>query len=452
MADRNPLTFNVGTFGPTSPEASSRQGTAKFRPTEEIGRTGLKQWGGYVYEEWLTELQGRRGAEMYREMADQDPVIGGILFCIEMLARNVTWWFEPGGSEQIDLQAKAFAEQCYFEDMSVTWSDLISEILTMLPYGYAWFECVYKRRGGDVRDPARKSKFTDGKIGLRKLSIRSQDSLLHWDFDPNGGIQAMVQQPPPTFDTLTVPIEKSLLFRTKIVKNNPEGRSILRNSVRPYYFMKNLQNIEGIGVERDLAGYPVLQAPPGVNIWGSTPGEKKLFEQAQAFITGVRRDELEGAVIPDGWVFTLLKGGGSRAFSTNEIITRYEQRVATSMLGDVVLLGQDKVGSYALAGTKKGILSACIEAFLDSVCSVFNTYETPRLFKLNGFKGLTDWPKLCHGPVEDVDLETIAALLTAMGAAGAPVFGGDVEDKLQNALLDKMGLPQMEADDTSEGE
>lgn len=457
MPRQHPLTYdssNSGAgFGPTSQSATGRNGSSsRYRPTDEIGRTGLKQWGGYVYEEWLTDLQGRRGAEMYREMSDQDPVIGGILLCIEMLARKVNWWVEPASQEQPDLLAQEFLQQCLFEDMSVTWADLISEILTMLPYGYAWFECVYKRRGGDVRDPRRKSKFTDGRIGLRKLAIRSQDSLLHWDFDDTGGIEAMVQTPPPSYETLTIPIAKSLLFRTKLVKNNPEGRSILRNAVRPYYFLKNMQNVEGIGVERDLAGYPVLKPPPGVNIWGSSAQEKQLMAQAQAFVSGVRRDELEGAVVPDGWTFELLKGGGSRAFNTNDIIGRYEQRIATSVLGDVVLLGQDKVGSYALAGTKKGILSAAIESFLDSICSVFNTYETPRLFKLNGFQGLTDWPKLCHGPVEDVDLETIAALLTAMGAAGAPVFAGDLEDKLQNALLELMGLPSIQADDTSEGE
>lgn len=53
----------------------------------EIGRIGQKRYGGFFYEEFLKELQGRKGVETYREMADNDDVIGAILFAIEMLIR-----------------------------------------------------------------------------------------------------------------------------------------------------------------------------------------------------------------------------------------------------------------------------------------------------------------------------------------------------------------------------
>lgn len=444
--------INMG-FGPQSRANVQKAGSAKLSPYAEIGRTGLRQWGGYVLEEWLTELQGRRGAEMYREMGDQDPIIAAILFAAEMLVRKVEWHIEPASSSQPDMQAQLFAQQCLFEDMSVSWTDLVTEILSMLQYGYSYFEVVYKRRGGDVRDPTRHSKFTDGKIGIRKLAIRSQDSLLHWDFDDTGGIQAMVQQPPPTYGTYTIPIEKALLFRTKVVKNNPEGVSLLRRCVRPYYFKKNLENLRGIGIERDLAGLPVLTPPPNLNIWDTAdPQMVQLLAQAQAFVSQVRRDELEGVVKPDGWVFELLKGGGAKQVDINAAINYYDQRMAMSILADMITLGADKVGSYALAGAKKDLFSAAVEAFLDQIASVFNTYCIPRLFKLNGWQGLTDWPKLQHGNVEDIDLETLAALLTSLGAAGAPVFAGDTNDELLGAILGKAGLPAPTADDTSDGE
>ena len=54
----------------------------------EIGRIGQKRYGGFFYEEFLKELQGRKGVETYREMADNDDVIGAILFAIEMLIRQ----------------------------------------------------------------------------------------------------------------------------------------------------------------------------------------------------------------------------------------------------------------------------------------------------------------------------------------------------------------------------
>ncbi|MGI6498023.1 MAG: hypothetical protein ACOX0U_04265 [Oscillospiraceae bacterium] len=58
-----------------------------------------------------------------------------------------------------------------------------------------------------------------------------------------------------------------MIFRTKSRKGSPEGRSILRNAYRSWYFKRRIQEIEGIGIERDLAGFPTLTAPEGMNIW-----------------------------------------------------------------------------------------------------------------------------------------------------------------------------------------
>ena len=49
----------------------------------ELGTSGLRRSGGFVHEEFLNQLRGRRGFLVYREMADNDPVIGSILYaCI----------------------------------------------------------------------------------------------------------------------------------------------------------------------------------------------------------------------------------------------------------------------------------------------------------------------------------------------------------------------------------
>lgn len=82
----------------------------------EIGRIGQKRYGGFFYEEFLKELQGRKGVETYREMADNDDVIGAILFAIEMLIRQTSWTIQPGGPESADEEAAEFIESC-MDDM-----------------------------------------------------------------------------------------------------------------------------------------------------------------------------------------------------------------------------------------------------------------------------------------------------------------------------------------------
>lgn len=413
-------------------------------PYAEIGRTGLRQWGGYVLEEWLSELQGRRGAEMYREIAEQDGVVGGILLAIEMLVRKVEWWVEPADkTNPDDVQAQEMIQESLFEDLEDSWSDTISEIMSMIVYGYHLSETVYRKR-------------PDGRITLAKLATRSQDSLLHWEFDDKDEWQAFIQQPPPTYTTYRIPKEKALLFRTKVHKANPEGKSILRNCVRPYYFRKNLENLMGVAVERNLAGLPMLTPPEGVDIWNTNDHAMvQLLANAQAFVSQVRRDEMEGVVKPFGWEFELVKGdgGSSRGLDILSMLRYYDETMARSMLADILTMGGDKAtGSYALSDNKKGLFYSAIESWLDQIAAVFNTDGIPRIYRLNGMNDANGYARLCHGAAETIDLGTIAEVLQAAGTAGAPLFTGDTDDKLLDWLLDKMGAPSVEADDTSEGE
>ena len=240
---------------------------------KEFGRAGQKRTGGIFYEEFLPELQGKKGIETYREMADNDDVVGAILFAVDMLIRGCSWDTQPGGNTPADEEAADFVWQC-MNDMTETWIDTISEILSMLTYGWSAHEIVYKRRMGRKKDIRLNSKYNDGRIGWQKLPIRSQETLYRWEYDDNDNLLGLTQMPPPKFDLITIPANKLLLFRTKSSKGNPEGRSILRNSYRSWYFKKRIQEIEGIGIERDLAGLPVMTAPEGVDIWDNDDTNK----------------------------------------------------------------------------------------------------------------------------------------------------------------------------------
>ena len=105
-------------------------------PMVELGLTGVRRTSGYIDEEFLPQLRGRKAVQIFREMKDNDPVIGALLFATDRLLRQVEWRVEPSGDKPGDKEAAAFLEQC-MEDMSHTWDDMITEILTMLPYGWS---------------------------------------------------------------------------------------------------------------------------------------------------------------------------------------------------------------------------------------------------------------------------------------------------------------------------
>ena len=101
---------------------------------KEYGRIGQNRYGGVFFEEFLPELRGLKGVQVYQEMSENDETVGAILFAIEMLMRQCDFTIEPGGNEKADWDAAEFVEQC-MNDMQTTWTDTLSEILSFLTYG-----------------------------------------------------------------------------------------------------------------------------------------------------------------------------------------------------------------------------------------------------------------------------------------------------------------------------
>jgi len=392
----------------------------------ELGASGLDYSGGAIDEEFIAKLKDYdKRVNTYKEMATNDSTIASVLFAIRMLSRHVDWPVKAASEDNIDQEAAEFLRQCV-DDMSGTWTAFVDDVLTMLEFGFQWTETVYKIRKGDSKDPKYNSKYNDNRLGWRKLAGRSQDSLDEWLIDDNGGIQAFIQNAPPDYQKVIIPIEKSLLFRTTERKNNPEGVSILRFAFTDWYYKKRIQMIEAIGIERDFTGYPIIGAPAKYLIESATQSEKNLVAQLRKIGKNVRADEQGYILIPNDTdekgnktiTFEFAKSTGTRKIDTNQIITRYDQRMAMTVLADFVLLGHEKVGSFALSSSKTRLFSTAIGAWLDSIADVLNRFAVPRLFELNNFP-VKEYPKFTHTDIETPDLDILASFVSNLARAGA---------------------------------
>lgn len=435
---------------------------------KEIGSLGLRAFSGWVREEFLPELIGRQGAQKYREMSDNSPVIGAIIYAIKSTMRKVEWRVVPAGADETDnvggdaQQAADFVESC-MNDMSHSWEDLVDENLSMLTYGYAPHEIVYKRRMG--RDPGAdpdrpghdlpKSEYDDGLIGWRRMPIRGQDTVLKWFFDENGQVKGMTQLPwvGPMID---LPIEKMLLFRPSAHKNNPEGRSILRTSYLSYYFIKRLQEMEAIVSER-LGGIPVLSIPSSVfdNAQAGDANAVAALQTYKRIATNVRIDEQMGMVLPsDVWQgangtasaakmfdFQLITPTGRPmgGMDFDKTITRYSTYMMTSVMADFLALGHESRGTQALAVSKVDMFFQAIEGYLNSVGSVYNRYGVPRLWELNGLD-YDIMPKIEPDLAQRLDLDVLSNFVLRLSQAGMPLFPNE---DLQSYILDAGGLPDV---------
>lgn len=407
--------------------------------TTQLGTTGLKRYGPYIYEEFLPELRWPRAGKVYKEMADNDAVIGAILYLAEMLVRGVQWSVKPASRSNEDLMAAEFLKNC-MHDMEMSWANTISEVLSMFTYGFSFHEIVYKiRRGPNESNGKYKSKYNDGRIAWRKMPIRAQTSLYQWTFDEDGDAIEFIQMAEPEFKVTHIPLARGLLFTTKLNKGNPEGRSLLRNAYRSWFFKKHFEEIEGIGIERDLAGFPVLTAPDNLDLWNNNDPEMVVLrKKAEDLVSSVRRDSEEGLLLPHGWNLELLTSGSSRQIDIGATISRYDNRIAITMLSDIVLIGGNQSGSFALTDAKQSMLSAALQSQLSNIADVFNSKAVPDLFRFNNFTDIKEYPTIMPGIIHNPTFKELALILRAMGLD----IAGDLE--LQNFFRHLLGMPDLD--------
>lgn len=446
-----------------------REGERQDPAYSSYGISGIARYGpiSRVYEEFLKELQGPSGMKYYREMADNDPICGAILFAANHLCRKVSFSFKPANDTNEAKKVADFVGSCIFNDMENNWPDTVSEILTMITFGWSVLEFRMKRRlglskpnfnldpigtrlsdtgSGTVPDIFCPSKFDDGKVGFRSWGLRSQETLFMWEWDEDSKATVMQQMAPPDYRIRRIPLPKALHFRTQVSKNNPEGRSALRNSFTSYYMVKNLQIFEGIGIERDLAGYPVMQMkepdvakgqmPP--DIWNDKdPKMVNLLATLQRIVRSIRRDEQEGLVLP-WWVeFSLVGTGSRRRMETNQIIGRYHQRIAMSMMADFIMLGHEAVGSKALAATKISLFTSALSSFLDTIGATIDTTAVSTLLQFNNIPQELA-PTFQHGDVENVNLEELGDFIAKIAGTG---FNPLATVAAQKAVMDMAKMP-----------
>lgn len=414
-------------------------------PTRDIGVTGLRHTGGVVQEEWLRELDSYNGIRTYSEMR-LDAIVGGVEQAVVAELRKVVYDMEAADDSSEAEEAAEFVDSAR-DDMSTSWPDFVAEAFSMLPYGWSYHDTVYKVRRGEVPGkPGASSKWEDGRWGWRKMPIRAQDTLDHWEFDDEGGVAGMWQRDPNAGGELYfLPIDRSLLFRPSAHKNNPQGQSAYRAAWIPWFRRKRLQEVEAIGIERDMVGIPVFDVPAEWMTGAATAEQTAAIENFKKTGEQMRLDEQACLVMPLAYdalgnkMFDvrLLASPGTKTMNVTDTIHRLNMEIAVTVLADVILIGHDSTGSFALSKEKYDAFTRGLQAWVDAFAAVMNRHAIPRLCQVNNIP-LKLAPKLCPQPIERVDLDALGKFLTALAGAGYPLFPSE---ELEAHLARVAGLP-----------
>ena len=428
---------------------------SKTESTKILGVAGQNVHNGnFRADEFLRELKGRAAVKKYREMRDNDSTIGAVMFAIEQMLRDVEINVKPANDSEEAKKEQEFVEQV-LDDMEHSLDDHIAEALSFLSYGFSWFEVVYKRRQGADSNLKRKSKYNDGRIGLRKLACRSPWTIDRFDVNQKtGDILGIYQNTGFANGEHYIPSRKSLYYRTTTINGDPSGRSILRNAYTSYEYLNSMQSIEAVGVERELAGIPVARVPAEYLSPEASDNQKAFMGELQTILRDVKFNDQGYIILPsdtypdkDGAPtgerlvdVQLMSSSGTRNIDIDPIIRRYQSSIADSVLSSVIFLGSKDGGSYALSKSSTDLFLRGLESFFTQLVDTLNKQLIEPLWELNQLN-LDLMPKLVAGDVAPHDLKELGSYLRNLN--GADISLADQVD-IVDALLHNAELPKLD--------
>jgi hypothetical protein len=421
---------------------------------QTLGVAGDNTHNGQIRaDEFLPELRGSKAIRKYREMRDNDATIGAVMYSVEQILRDVELTVKP-----VDDTPAAKVEADFvasvLDDMDHTLDDHVAEALSYLSYGFGWFEVIYKRRVGPTeRSDKKHSKYTDGRLGVKKIASRAPWTINKFDVNQKTGEVLGIEQSVGLMNGRNyIPLNKSIYYRTTSLNGDPSGRSILRNAYTSYEYLNNLQSIEAIAVERELAGIPVARIPAEYLSGDASVAQAGFVHDLQQILRDVKFNEQGYIVLPsdtypdkDGAPSStrlvdieLMASNGKRNIDINPIVSRYQHDIARSVLSEFLLLGTSG-GSYALSKSKTDLFLRALESYIQAIVDVLNKQLVERLWQLNGLN-YSLMPTIVAGDVAPHDLREVSSFLRNLNGAGIDVSSHP------EVISDLMGIAELEYD------
>lgn len=422
----------------------------------EVGYTGANLYNGVSQDELYRELIFPQSLKTYKKM-QYHSAISSCLNLYDNVISKVVWNVKPppDATEEELLQTK-FIEEC-LQDMDIPLRQVIKDALSSNIYGFACLEKVFKQR------TANNSLFNDGKIGIKKLALIHQETIKRFLTSESGSEVIGVEQDLSGWNTLhRKPINNPKLPRSKYVhivagrsRNDPYGKSPLRDVFIAWKFLSVIEELEAQSVAKDMSNLPMLKVPSQFMSPDASPEQKQQYEMFKNIIRNVNVNQQSGIVLPSDvnpetrqalFSFELIKSSSQgKSIDTEPIKQYYLNQIYTALSADVLILGQSGGGSYALGSIKNSLTSSAIEAMLDGIVEALNRDLIMHLYKLNGFNPARAC-SLDYDNLHESDIEGLSKAWQRLGATGYIPKSLDVVNK----ALAVIGVDELPSDTTEE--
>lgn len=323
----------------------------------------------------IPELRSRRQRlEMWERMTRDDASVDVSLRGSKMPITGGTYYFEPFGETQDDLDTAEFCEFNVFK-AGRPFQLVLEDILRFLEDSFSILEkCWELREWSPKRSGANRRKYTM----LHKLAYRPALSLKDFTYDDTGGPAGIIQNKMDATGKITeqpIEIAKLVIFSFNKKGSDLEGKSILRTAYKHWYYKDNFYKIDGIQKERHALGIPRAKAPPN-----ATTNDKQIARQ---IIKNLRTNEEAGILQLSGWEFDFIKFEGELV-SVLGSAEHHDGQIMKNIFLQFMNLGlEGSGGGRATSGSHMDMFLKSMRYVADLICEFFNQYLIPQLVGYN---------------------------------------------------------------------
>lgn len=410
--------IEVNTDDPKNPFVLATE-TKKLSEMQEMGTSSPSPWTSMHRQEYNPALAGLSGLEKYDTMRRSDGTVRGTLRAIKTPVLGGRWFMQPGSDSDRDKEIAAFIWRNLTEEMSISWTQVLTESLLMMDFGNYMWEKVWDFR------------IIDGvpRTILTKLAPRHPMDVESWLTDKNGGpvaVRMYCETSARYPDGLcTIPIEKLLSFVFDREAGDMTGISVLRSAYKHWYYKEQLYKIDAIQKERHGIGIPVVKLPLGY----------KDVDKVAAENLGrnVRTNERAHIVLPPGWDILMLKLEGTPMDCLKSVEhhnAAIRENILVNFIGDSAR-NEDLTMFFKAA-----------RFVADIVSETFSTYLIKEMVDKN-FLDVEHYPKLKVRRIgESADWRTLSFALRNLIGAGVII----PDDVLEANMRAEMDLPIADRD------
>lgn len=421
----NPYMNDLGPNNTATPvEEVSAPAKGEKATIGQIGKSGTYLFNGIITrEEYNPDLMRWEALKNFDIMRRSDATVQALLDVIKLPILSANWTIQAASDDPKDIEIADWVRFNLFEN-GISFSDLLSEVMTYQDFGYSVFEKIwdYVTWNGNTY------------IGLTDLQSRKQRSIYRWQTSDKEPVFGITQYVPG--GTYSVPGDKLCIFTRKKEGENYEGISLLRASYKHWKIKDALELIEAIRHERQGLGVLEVIPPEGANE-GDIDDAIENARQARSSEEGVIKH-------PAGWTIEWMdmKSGSTQLTDISSTLEYHKREILKSGLAQFLELGGNKGGSGSKAtSVDQSALFEEAEEFTGKyVGHTFNRGVIKELVDLN-YSGIKQYPTLEHSKIGDDQIVQIGNFMKDMLAAQGITPDPQLEQWLR-ALVHAPELPE----------